>query len=43
VEVPAWLTRQKKGVLEKISDDDTVAQVLVMIIANSAAWRTDGV
>ncbi|KAF4222293.1 hypothetical protein CNMCM5878_005575 [Aspergillus fumigatiaffinis] len=27
VEVPAWLTRQKKGVLEKISDDDTVAQV----------------
>ncbi|KAG2019159.1 hypothetical protein GB937_005452 [Aspergillus fischeri] len=27
VEVPAWLTKQKKGVLEKISDDDTVAQV----------------
>ncbi|GFF50561.1 FAD dependent oxidoreductase superfamily [Aspergillus udagawae] len=26
-EVPGWLTKQKKGVLEKISDDDTVAQV----------------
>ncbi|KAH1293814.1 hypothetical protein KXW39_005792 [Aspergillus fumigatus] len=27
VEVPAWLTKQKKGIIEKISDDDTVAQV----------------
>ncbi|GFF49137.1 splicing factor U2AF 23 kDa subunit [Aspergillus lentulus] len=26
-EVPGWLTKQKKGVLEKISDDNTVAQV----------------
>ncbi|RHZ55563.1 uncharacterized protein CDV56_106788 [Aspergillus thermomutatus] len=26
-EVPGWLTKQKEGVLEKISDDDTVAQV----------------
>jgi glycine/D-amino acid oxidase-like deaminating enzyme len=41
-DVPGWLTKQKRGVLEKISDDDTVAQVLVMSLANSAACRTDG-